>query len=217
MYMMKSRKKNKGFTLIELMVAMAIASIALASIYGSFHAQVKANTTQEVVVDLQQNLRTAMYFLQRSVRMAGYGAGAGFVDNFTGLEEPFASSGATRNSTAIAFTADFDDDGEIDGSIAGNTDAVNDELIAYRFNAAANTLQKYFPSTDTWDDIAEKIESVNFDYLDEDFISTAVAAEIRSVAISITAQPVQDLTIQAADKMAPTLTAQVQCRNIGLP
>ena len=213
----KTGKKNKGFTLIELMIALAIAAIALTGIYGAFQAQVKANTTQEVVVDIQQNLRTAMYFLQRSVRMAGYGAGGGFVNDFTAMDAPFDASGATRSATSIAFTADFDDDGEIDGSPASSTDAVDDELIAYRFNAAANTLQKYTPSTNTWDDIAEKIQSVNFRYLDADFNAAAGLADIRSVEITITAQNVQDLTVQAANKTAQTLTAQVQCRNIGLP
>ena len=217
---MKSGGKNKGFTLIELMIALVIASIALTGIYGAFQAQVRANTTQEVVVDIQQNLRTAMYFLQRSIRMAGYGAGAGFVDDFTALDTPYDGSSATRGSTAIAFTADFDDDGEIDGSVGASTDSVDNELIAYRLNAATNTLQKYIPSNatpNTWDDIAEKIESINFAYLDGDFNPTAVPANIRSVVITVTAQSVQDLSVQAADKTAYSLTAQVQCRNIGLP
>lgn len=221
MCMIKSTKKNKGFTLIELMVTMAVASIALAGIYGAFQAQVKANETQEAVVDIQQNLRTAMYFLQKSIRMAGYGSGAGFVDDFSTFEAPYDSSTATRTSTAIAFTVDDDDDGEIDGSAGSSTtDAVDDELVAYRLNTATNTLQKYIPSSgtpDTWDDIAENIETIRFDYLDEDFNAGAALADIRSVVISITARNVQDLTALASDKKAYTLTAQVQCRNIGLP
>ena len=217
---LKSGNNNKGFTLIELMIALVIASIALIGIYGAFQAQVRANTTQEAVADVQQNLRTAMYFLQRSIRMAGYGAGAGFIDNFSTMDVPYDASTATRNATSIAFTVDFDDDGEIDGSVGSSTDSVDDELVAYRFNAGTNTLQKYIPSSatpNTWDDIAEKIESINFNYLDEDFNTTAVPANIRSVVISITAQSVQDLAVLAADKSAYTLTAQIQCRNIGLP
>lgn len=63
---------QRGFSLVELMVAMAIAGFAMAGIYGVYNAQVKMHVTQSVVVDNQQNLRNAMFIIQNFIRMAGY-------------------------------------------------------------------------------------------------------------------------------------------------
>ena len=68
---------NCGFTLIELMITMAISLIILAGIYAAYQAQLRSHVTQQVVVDIQQNLRSSMHYLQRSVRMAGFGRGCG--------------------------------------------------------------------------------------------------------------------------------------------
>ncbi len=63
---------NSGLTLIELLIAMAIASIMMAMIAGAYWAQVKTSREQQMVVAMQQNLRSAMYFLERDIKMAGY-------------------------------------------------------------------------------------------------------------------------------------------------
>jgi prepilin-type N-terminal cleavage/methylation domain-containing protein len=63
---------NRGFTLMELMIAMAIASIVLASIYRVYQTQQKAFTTQQLLVEMQQNARSAMTLMKREIRMAGY-------------------------------------------------------------------------------------------------------------------------------------------------
>lgn len=208
-------KTKKGFTLIELMVTMAIASIVMAGIYAAYSAQVRSHATQQAVLDIQQNLRSAIYYLQRSVRMAGYGANAGFVDNFDAFIEPYKSSGASRTATSIAFTVNDDDDAQIDGINAGNVDNVDNELIAFRLNG--NTLEKYRPSMNAWITIADDIQAISFLYLKEDLtphiLGVDALADIRSVVISITAQPVEELTRTAAKK-PQSLTVQIRCRNL---
>jgi type IV pilus assembly protein PilW len=207
---------KKGFTLIELMVTMAIASIVLAGIYAAYSAQVRSHVTQQVVLDIQQNLRSATYYLQRSVRMAGYGANAGFVDNFDVFIEPYKSSGASRTASSICFTVDEDDDGEIDGTNGANIDNVDNELIAYRLDGN-NTLLQYRPSMNSWIPIADNIQAINFRYLDRDLngmvMPPQTLADIRSVVMTITAQPVEELTRTAA-KQAQSLTVQIRCRNL---
>lgn len=207
-------KNNKGFTLVELMVTLAISTIVLAGIYAAYNAQMRSHVTQQVVVDIQQNLRSSMYYLQRSIRMAGLGVGAGFVDDFTSFIEPYASSAVTRDATNIAYTIDMDDDGEIDGSTGANVDNVDNELIAFRFNG--NTLERYLPSIDDWQPVAENIDAANsgFSYLDAANNPTAIPAEIRSVQITITAQPVEEIYARAVAKRPHALSVQIRCRNL---
>jgi len=217
------KNRNKGFTFVEIMVTMGIASIVLAGIYAAYSAQVRSHSTQQAVLDIQQNLRSATYYLQRSIRMAGYddGAGAGFVDNFGAFLEPYSSSGASRTATSICFTIDEDEDGCIDGfpdptatCAAPNIDNVDNELIAYRLDGN-NTLQQYRPSLNSWIPIADSIQTISFRYLDKnlDFIPPPALRDIRSVEMTITAQPVEELTRTAA-RQAQSLTVQIRCRNL---
>ena len=72
MAMLKRRRNNYGFTLIELMIAMVIASIVAAAIVMSFDSQQKTQVNQQLVVEMQQDARAALYLMQQDIRMAGY-------------------------------------------------------------------------------------------------------------------------------------------------
>jgi len=63
----------KGFTIIELMVALVLSFILVGAVYGTFTSQQKAYTVQDQVAEAQQNARMAMNMLVRDMRMAGYG------------------------------------------------------------------------------------------------------------------------------------------------
>jgi len=77
------QQHDAGFTLIEVLIAMAVIGIVLGGIYAAYSGQVRTFNTQEQIVDMQQNIRVANYFLERELRMAGLdpsgNAGAGFV------------------------------------------------------------------------------------------------------------------------------------------
>jgi len=63
---------KKGVTLIELLVGLVISAIIVTGIYRVFIAQTRAYTVQDQVVDVQQNIRSAMELMLRDIRMAGY-------------------------------------------------------------------------------------------------------------------------------------------------
>lgn len=72
MTMLKRNRSNNGFTLMELMIAMVIASIVAAAIMVSFDSQQKTQVNQQLVVEMQQEARAALYLMQQDIRMAGY-------------------------------------------------------------------------------------------------------------------------------------------------
>jgi prepilin-type N-terminal cleavage/methylation domain-containing protein len=65
--------KEKGVTLIELLIALSISAILIAGIYRAFINQQKTYATQEQVADMQQNVRVAVNRMMREIRMAGFG------------------------------------------------------------------------------------------------------------------------------------------------
>ncbi|XOF32946.1 MAG: prepilin-type N-terminal cleavage/methylation domain-containing protein [Candidatus Electrothrix sp. YB6] len=63
---------NGGFTLVELMVAMVISGLVIAGIIGVYTIQQRSYTVQEQVSELQQKGRSALDFMARDIRMAGF-------------------------------------------------------------------------------------------------------------------------------------------------
>jgi prepilin-type N-terminal cleavage/methylation domain-containing protein len=67
------KKSIKGFTLVELLVALAISGLVLGAVFKIFNTSQQNYVVQEEVAEMQQNLRVAKMFLERDVRMAGAG------------------------------------------------------------------------------------------------------------------------------------------------
>ncbi len=65
-------ESENGFTLIEILVALAIASIVAGTIISAFISQHNSYKVQIRVAALQQNLRTAMDMITEDIRMAGH-------------------------------------------------------------------------------------------------------------------------------------------------
>lgn len=70
---------QKGLTLIELMVALAICFIVIGAVYQAFTSQQRTYTIQDQLAEAQQNARVAMNILMRDLRMAGHGKPEGNV------------------------------------------------------------------------------------------------------------------------------------------
>lgn len=70
--MKKEKQNNQGFTLVELLVAMAVGLVVLAAIFYTFKSQQDSYVVQSQVAVAQQNVRAAMYMISRDIQMAGY-------------------------------------------------------------------------------------------------------------------------------------------------
>ena len=69
-------KNKRGFTLIELMIAMVIGLLIMGTIFQVYTTYQKADVTQRLVVDMLQNARAAMLLMEREIRMAGHAPAA---------------------------------------------------------------------------------------------------------------------------------------------
>lgn len=66
------RIKQVGFTLVELLVGMAISSIAIAGIYATYAVVKHQYERTDAKINLHNSGRAALQILSRDVRMAGY-------------------------------------------------------------------------------------------------------------------------------------------------
>ena len=217
-------KKNArdGYTLLEVLVATAIAGVVMGSIYTSFYSQDKSYVTQSEVTKMQQNLRGGMSLMMKEIRMAGCDptgkANAGIVRatpdlmSFTldirGANTQDPPDGDTSDpNERITYTL-YDSD----------RDGVNDTL-SRRTGRGRNS-----PA-------AECMDAINFVYLDENGTPTNVPSEIRSVEVTLLARTARgdpgyrNNTIYANQRGAviyaandsfrrEMLTANIKCRNM---
>jgi type IV pilus assembly protein PilW len=63
---------NCAFSLVEMMVAMAVFSIVMAGIITAFHEQLRMHTNGQRISGMQQNARTALHFMASELKMAGF-------------------------------------------------------------------------------------------------------------------------------------------------
>ncbi|UCD86925.1 MAG: prepilin-type N-terminal cleavage/methylation domain-containing protein [Desulfobacterales bacterium] len=93
---------EKGFTLVEILVAIFASLIVLGAIAATFIIQDKSYDREDQIVDMQENVRAAMQILTAKLRMTGY--------------DPTGSTGAglvAADSDSIQFTMDLNGDGDI--------------------------------------------------------------------------------------------------------
>ena len=132
---------KKGFTLIEILVALAISGVVMTAIYSSYRNQVSSHTTQQRIVDMQQNIRGGLTMMEREIRMAGYdptenaGARITLADRAELTMQMDITGGETDN-------IDNDNDGTVDEADEesygdGDTNDPN-ETVRYVLNNDAN-------------------------------------------------------------------------------
>ncbi len=191
-------RREDGFTLTELLMALAIGSIVMASIYSTYMSQQKSYEITEEFTAVQQNLRAAMFYVERELRMAGYDplqtAGATFHDLSQNPQQPVPG-------TAFEFSWDGAASGTTpDGALTAN------EHIYYTRNSADNTLRRQI-GAGGYQTIAEHISGVTFLCYDQDGNPTTAASEVRSVLIQLSA---------SQGGHGRVLESRVCCRNMGL-
>ena len=186
---------SKGFTLIELMIALVITSILLAGIYTTYITQLKSHLTQQLIVEMQQNLRATMLIIERDIRMVGYdptlNAGAGIL-TMLGNSFGFTMDVTGGENDGI----DNDNDGGTDGFDPENDEDrfsdgdVNDsnEQIRYGLDTDADGFQflgRELGGVGGLQPVAEFIDALNFVYLDSAGVVTNDPLAVKSVQVTI--------------------------------
>jgi prepilin-type N-terminal cleavage/methylation domain-containing protein len=76
---MPDRRHARGFTLLELMVTVAITSILMALAVQAFVVMARSQRPREVTADMQGEGRTGLALIESDLRLASLGAGSGVI------------------------------------------------------------------------------------------------------------------------------------------
>ena len=97
--MMQRQRKDAGFTLVELMVAMAIGIILIAAITSLFKMGMSSTLTVTQRAETQQNMRAAVDLMAKDISMAGAGLPTGGIQLPTGAGSSASKFGCDQSGT----------------------------------------------------------------------------------------------------------------------
>ena len=109
---MRNAHGDSGFTLVELLIVLAISGVVLTAILQIFNTSNKSYSVQEDVAAMQQNMRVSKMFLAREVRMAGAGLASFAVGGQRLYPLEFENGVGTNGSDRLTiYYFDYDDTG----------------------------------------------------------------------------------------------------------
>jgi type IV pilus assembly protein PilW len=176
---MSKPKKTAGFTLIEVMVSMTIGLVVLAAVAGTFTVQLRQNSAEEQLAQMQQDVRGALDLMVREIQMAKYNP------NPAGTAFPAGVYGVTYSASQLEIKSDL-----LDSNGTINTSSGSVEDIIYAYDSANLRITRKLGSG-TAEILADNITAFTFSYYDANgsaVTSSANSGDIRKVTISITAQ-----------------------------
>ena len=199
---------SRGFTLVELMVSMAIAVIVLAALGQMFVQYNRLYTLENARATLQQEMRAAMDVMTRDMRMAA-------ADPTNSKNFEIKTSQAIR----FRFSADMNGNGTLDTGAAATGGC---EMITYRLSVANNKIDlicnENMAGQDTQPligglvaDSEIQVTRLTFDYLNKQNQPENIDAEITGVVITMDAQ----IPAGRAGMQSRSLSAFVTLRNAG--
>lgn len=201
-----------GFTLAELLVAMAAASLIMALVVATYFGQTTTNSSQGQVVAMQQNLRVALQVMEREIMMAGYKPRPGvavpaafgiitadddelvisMVEPVTDLDRIDNNSDGTVDEPGEKDGRDNDGDGEVDE--AGEIITIRYRLYDALGDGDSDLGREELNTGASVSAVAENIEAIEFVYTLADGtqaptpVPAADLPDIRAIGISILAR-----------------------------
>jgi type IV pilus assembly protein PilW len=244
MMQMKPRQNciqsNHGFTIIELLVAMAVALLAMGAIYSTFLNQQKSYVVQQETAAMHQNIRAASFYMEKEIRMAGCDPTGTANAGITISEAKADSIRFTEDVTGAGGNPDgdvTDPNEDITYSLDGNRNLIRTDNNGGGVGVAKDSI------------VAQNIDAIDFVYLKADSsvlndytlpapdtgnVPAGSEGQIRSVEITVVAQTehntlatpnnksysnqrTRQIFVSPGDNVSRRrLTYSIKCRNLGL-
>jgi prepilin-type N-terminal cleavage/methylation domain-containing protein len=189
----KNINNKNGFTLIEIMLSMAVMGVIVGLLFSFLITQRKYYYLQEDISEMTQNTRAAIDMIASEIAMAGYNP----------LDVIF--EGIPYNSLQLQIYADLNGNGLL-------TDP--NENIIYTYNTAEKRILRNNGGGDQ--PLAENIHSFTFEYLDAQGNVTTLTDEVRQIRVTIVGQTGRPdpLYTENSGYRTYTLISEVTPRNL---
>lgn len=196
---------QRGFTLVEMMVATAIMGFVLSAALLSLQAGTQASDATTGRAEAQSSIRFALDRMIADMRAAGYDP---TINNFDPVDS------ASMSSTQVMLNTDLNANGTLDAP-AGTCDAAAQaERVRYR-KSGTSLMRAVMTNATTVaceTTLIGGVQSLTFTYLGANGATTATAASVRTIRVALTIQPESMGTFRIGT-MAAAMTDQARLRN----
>jgi len=167
---------NRGFTIIEILIALALGLIVFASLFMVFNAENRSYALQADIAEMQQNARAALEIMSREIRMAGYDPTGTALAGIVEAEKD-------RIHFTLDITSTYGPD-EPDG----DTQDPNEDVVYSLYTSSG--IQKLGRRTGNGvnQPVAEHIDDLTFEYLTDSGGAATSVSEIGKIRIRLTAR-----------------------------
>jgi type II secretory pathway component PulJ len=207
-------KKQTGFTLVELLVAMGFSLAILASIYGFLRAQTHTTKGQESRMEAHEYAMAVLDFMVREVRNTGY-----FPNNGTPCTNVGNTGGIVAASVdSFRLVYDTNNDGVCDQDVSFTYDGANRNIlrngVALTDNNATAVAFTFFPQQTSGTAPPPYCFSAGVPSGCSGMLA-ANWANVQTIAISVTLQA-KSQDIQYGGQSTITMSSTADLRNHGL-
>jgi prepilin-type N-terminal cleavage/methylation domain-containing protein len=199
-------RSERGFTLAELLVACAIIALVMSGLLVTLQTGQESYLVGTNRVEATQSVRLAIERMAQEMR------GAGFCPTCLGTP-PFTALTA-QTSSALTIQNDWDGDGVIN-TASPVTDAngtVRGEHVIYTFAGGTLTRQEIGVNASA-QVLVNGINALTFTYQNSAGATTANAADIRTVVVTVTTRPEFQPAATLQGRVLVTMTDSVRVRN----
>jgi len=189
-------KRNDGFSVPELLIAMFIGLVVVGAVYSLFIMQNRQYRNQEQITEMQQNARMAMAMMIREISMAGFNqTSAACPDPVTAVRRCTGTTTAANapctgithaGADEIGFVADLNANCDTTAGTANK-----DENIAFNVDSSSGVPALNRTSNGTKLPVVEYVDALSFAYYDGEGNITTDLTAIRKIRISITTRTAQ--------------------------
>ena len=194
-------RSKRGFSLLEMLIVLAIFSFIMGGIFSNLsQSQIRYQFEQEVA-EVQQSARNAIDIMEREIKLAGFPKASYYdsAQNWTSANSNKVAAGfVTISATNMVFEADVEEDGiveRVDYNLASGTLSRSAQDKQAGGGAPATVYQV----------LANNVTALTFTYLDSNGTATGTVADVRFVQILLS---LNTTNVDPQNRQRRTITIQ---------
>ena len=194
---------QSGFTLAELLVVIAVTGLIMAGLASLLISGQQSYLQGSNQVEAQQNARVAIEPMMQEVRGAGYNPTNATFDAVT-----------AQSASGFTLQNDWNGNGGIEPGISVTVGGITrGEQVTY--SLSGTTLRRQESVLDSAPQPIAQVQQLTLQYLDASGAVTTTAANIRTVVVTLQAEPDNQPAASPQGRVVVNVTDRARLRNRG--